>query len=210
MLNAANLLLAQKWKSQGIPAPAEWWGQRRYLCLLNRLSAVCRFQTGAYSALKRFKCYWEMFQTSNLVDYVTMNVRLYWLCYRINVSLYINGTSAAIFSHWLATLRWEGGLVEDLPAWKSLSFFFTIADHAVHSCFPRNTPLFRIQASSFLAPCYFLPKYEHKYHLLASKSFSITSSPPPFCINALLQLCFLSCQVYLMSHGKSSYIEWGP
>lgn len=54
MLTVAALLIVEKWKSQEVLVLGERLVKIRYLCLL-KLTEVCKFRTGDYDALQKFK-----------------------------------------------------------------------------------------------------------------------------------------------------------
>lgn len=53
MLTAVSLLIAQRWKSEELPNIGERLAKVQYLCLLNKLSAMCKLQTGDAHVLEK-------------------------------------------------------------------------------------------------------------------------------------------------------------
>lgn len=64
MLAAANLLIAQRWKTGEVPSLDEWLLKVCHLCLLNKLSAACRYRMGSAHALKNNSLHWDCFLAS--------------------------------------------------------------------------------------------------------------------------------------------------
>lgn len=54
MLTAATLLIAQRWKSVEVPTLREWLSKVHYMCLVNKLSAMCRYGAGYVNDVKMF------------------------------------------------------------------------------------------------------------------------------------------------------------
>lgn len=75
MLTAAITLLAQNWKTTKVLSMQEWLLKVCYVCLLNKLSAICKYRTGYLNALKNCQSQWEVFIRSKYMAHHKIQVR---------------------------------------------------------------------------------------------------------------------------------------
>lgn len=54
LLTSATLLIAKRWDMTDVSAIKEWFSKIRYMCLLNKLSAMCTYGVGNVNVLKVF------------------------------------------------------------------------------------------------------------------------------------------------------------
>lgn len=75
MLIAALLLLATNWKSTTLPLVEEWISQVRYVFLMGKLSAVCRYRMGQEKAIELFPFQWSVFVELKYVNSCHVSIR---------------------------------------------------------------------------------------------------------------------------------------
>lgn len=75
MLTAATLLIAKPWKSEKELQLMDWIEKIRYMCLVNKLTAIIIYRTGNATALRDFKVEWKCF-TKSRFSKVNDNVRV--------------------------------------------------------------------------------------------------------------------------------------
>lgn len=73
MLTASISLLVQNWKTTKVPSKIEWLLKLRYVCLLNKLSADCKYRAG-HNTLKNFQ-EWDAFIRSKYMVHYKEQVR---------------------------------------------------------------------------------------------------------------------------------------
>lgn len=61
LLTTASLLIAKGWKLEDPPTLVEWIVKVRLMCLVSKLSALCRYRVGAEQFMVKFSCHWGTF-----------------------------------------------------------------------------------------------------------------------------------------------------
>lgn len=64
MLTAATLLIVKYWKSDEEVTDREWIEKVKYMCLVNKLTAIIRYRAGKVNVLKAFETEWKYFVES--------------------------------------------------------------------------------------------------------------------------------------------------
>lgn len=75
MLTAGIAVLVQKRQTARIPHVREWMLKVCYVCLLNKLSAVCRYRLGNTNALPNIQLQWKVFIWSSYLNAQTVTVK---------------------------------------------------------------------------------------------------------------------------------------
>lgn len=75
LLSASITLSAQNWKTAMIPSMQEWLAKVRHVCLLNKLSTVCKYKAGSFTALRAFQTQRRAFVSSKYMEHCEVRLR---------------------------------------------------------------------------------------------------------------------------------------